>query len=109
MSNINMYSSLQIADGFNNILDNVLDDIDGLLMSQLPLLPIQPQYNTYNIQPNIQNNIPIQQRKYNNIRNTKIISFEPLNDIKLQLKDYVFVSKDCTQQLQEYIVYEEWG
>ena len=40
---------------------------------------------------------------------TKIIQFEPINDIKLQLKDYVFISKDCTRRLGQYVVKENWG
>eukprot|EP01084_Bolivina_argentea_P137232 241698_1 len=38
--------------------------------------------------------------------NTKISQFCVECDIKLQLKDYVFISKDCTRRLGEYIVKE---
>ena len=31
------------------------------------------------------------------------------NTSKLQLKNFVFISKDCTYRLSEYIVPEEWG
>eukprot|EP00485_Elphidium_margaritaceum_P006561 CAMPEP_0202689668 /NCGR_PEP_ID=MMETSP1385-20130828/4866_1 /ASSEMBLY_ACC=CAM_ASM_000861 /TAXON_ID=933848 /ORGANISM="Elphidium margaritaceum" /LENGTH=490 /DNA_ID=CAMNT_0049344831 /DNA_START=89 /DNA_END=1561 /DNA_ORIENTATION=+ len=30
-------------------------------------------------------------------------------DVKLQLKDYVFISKDCTQKLAQHICRENWG
>eukprot|EP01084_Bolivina_argentea_P208453 355392_1 len=40
---------------------------------------------------------------------TKITAFEAANDSKIQLKDYVFISKDCTRRLGGYIVKENWG
>eukprot|EP00485_Elphidium_margaritaceum_P017368 CAMPEP_0202726586 /NCGR_PEP_ID=MMETSP1385-20130828/184684_1 /ASSEMBLY_ACC=CAM_ASM_000861 /TAXON_ID=933848 /ORGANISM="Elphidium margaritaceum" /LENGTH=674 /DNA_ID=CAMNT_0049392809 /DNA_START=81 /DNA_END=2105 /DNA_ORIENTATION=+ len=42
----------------------------------------------------------------------KVVAFWPdgKNDaVKLQLKDYVFISKECTARLSAYIVGEHWG
>eukprot|EP00485_Elphidium_margaritaceum_P007458 CAMPEP_0202689910 /NCGR_PEP_ID=MMETSP1385-20130828/5075_1 /ASSEMBLY_ACC=CAM_ASM_000861 /TAXON_ID=933848 /ORGANISM="Elphidium margaritaceum" /LENGTH=536 /DNA_ID=CAMNT_0049345125 /DNA_START=80 /DNA_END=1687 /DNA_ORIENTATION=+ len=39
----------------------------------------------------------------------RIAPFQPGNDSRLQLKDYVFISKDCTRKLGEYVVKENWG
>jgi len=40
---------------------------------------------------------------------TEISQFQSENDGKLQLKDYVFISKDCTYRLGQYVVKENWG
>eukprot|EP01083_Nonionella_stella_P208513 756653_1 len=46
----------------------------------------------------------------NNLSYNDIIhKFEPLLDSKLQLKHYVFISRDSTQKLSDYIVSEHWG
>jgi len=37
------------------------------------------------------------------------IRFTAPNDGKLQLKDHIFISKDCTYRLGQYIVKENWG
>jgi len=37
------------------------------------------------------------------------IRFTVPNDGKLQLKDHIFISKDCTYRLGQYIVKENWG
>ena len=42
-------------------------------------------------------------------RSGNISIFEAGPEIKLQLKDYVFISKDCTNKLAQYLVKEEWG
>lgn len=44
-----------------------------------------------------------------NASQTKIAPFKAENNSKLQLKDYVFISKDCTRRLGLFIVNENWG
>jgi len=40
---------------------------------------------------------------------TRIVPFDPSGSLRLQLKDYVFISKDCTRRLADYVAREPWG
>ena len=40
---------------------------------------------------------------------TEIETYEPANPSKLQLKDHIFISKDCTYRLSQHLVREDWG
>lgn len=42
-------------------------------------------------------------------RNPNTLRFQVPNDGKLQLKDHIFISKDCTYRLSQHIVQENWG
>lgn len=58
--------------------------------------------HTYQYNGDVMNDSPI-------YKPAKISLFEPGPEVKLQLKDYVFISKDCTNKLAQYLVKEEWG
>ncbi len=63
---------------------------------------------------NSNNNIQLPNNNMNNIRlsgsSNKILPFISVNNnFKIQLKDYVFISKDCTRRLSQHIVRENWG
>ncbi len=46
----------------------------------------------------------------NNNNNVALIRiFQPENKCKLQLKDHIFISKDVTYRLGQYIVKENWS
>jgi len=75
------------------------------------------QMNDYNQRRNHhQNNYYNQRNQIGNESNdapiykpAKVSMFEAGPEVKLQLKDYVFISKDCTAKLAQYLVKEEWG
>eukprot|EP01083_Nonionella_stella_P208514 756654_1 len=89
-------------------------NIDKLLMEELPTIPNNHNNNSPST---ISSNSPITPYNNNNIdhylpdihNNVLIQTFKPQNKSKLQLKDHIFISKDVTYRLGQYIVKENWS
>eukprot|EP01084_Bolivina_argentea_P183400 316471_1 len=89
----------------NCILDIVLDDLEDILLSAH--IPPNTSWSTTNSTIS-----PINSTHNNGtIHNTNNICKFPgdTDNLKPELKDHVFISKDCTYRLSQYIIRENWG
>eukprot|EP01083_Nonionella_stella_P075926 206654_1 len=115
-------------------MDSVLDDIEQMMMSDTTVAPMQstPMFAYYNpnnlstpVYPHLVNYnscsststgcntpvstvSPISSVKSHSVK-VNVSRYKPDNYAKSELKDHVFISKDCTYRLGQYVVKENWG
>eukprot|EP01083_Nonionella_stella_P066949 176719_1 len=99
-------NEFKIDDGMHDVLDSVLENIDDLLINNIPRFT--PNTITNHTR---RCDIALPENANHNLLSVSgtITRFGASTSLPLQIKNYVFISKDCTARLSSYIVCEEWG
>eukprot|EP01084_Bolivina_argentea_P002309 4252_1 len=97
-----LISQMYGVNDMNPILDAVLDSIDELMLN----IPPNPLFTASS--PSATNSLSSPNNSFANSTND-CIKFKPTCNYNFSLKDYVFISKDCTSRLAHYIIKESWG